>query len=112
MPFTTSLSVPSPLKSKTFGGLPSNAWNGSGIGMALQATAASRAPDNRQAILSFHGMTKRFGGTRAGREEQRYAHRWQRATVQKRHAPDSSLYSLQFRVGGDPVTYDALFQVR
>jgi ribose transport system ATP-binding protein len=33
--------------------------------MALQATAASRAPDNRQAILSFHGMTKRFGGTLA-----------------------------------------------
>jgi len=33
--------------------------------MALQATAASRAPDNPQAILSFHGMTKRFGGTLA-----------------------------------------------
>jgi ribose transport system ATP-binding protein len=34
--------------------------------MALQATAESRAPDNnRQAILSFHGMTKRFGGTLA-----------------------------------------------
>jgi ABC-type sugar transport system ATPase subunit len=34
--------------------------------MALQATAAGRAPgDNRQAILSFHGMTKRFGGTLA-----------------------------------------------
>jgi ABC-type sugar transport system ATPase subunit len=33
--------------------------------MALQATAGSRAPDNHQAILSFHGMTKRFGGTLA-----------------------------------------------
>jgi ribose transport system ATP-binding protein len=34
--------------------------------MALQATAGSRAPENnRQAILSFHGMTKRFGGTLA-----------------------------------------------
>jgi ribose transport system ATP-binding protein len=33
--------------------------------MALPATAASRAPDNPQAILSFHGMSKRFGGTLA-----------------------------------------------
>jgi ribose transport system ATP-binding protein len=34
--------------------------------MALQATARSRAPENnRQSILSFHGMTKRFGGTLA-----------------------------------------------
>jgi len=34
--------------------------------MALPATAGSRAPeDNPQAILSFHGMTKRFGGTLA-----------------------------------------------
>jgi ribose transport system ATP-binding protein len=34
--------------------------------MALQATAGSRAPENnRQSILSFHGMTKRFGGTLA-----------------------------------------------
>jgi ribose transport system ATP-binding protein len=33
--------------------------------MALQATAAGRAPDNPQAILSFHGMSKRFGGTLA-----------------------------------------------
>jgi ribose transport system ATP-binding protein len=33
--------------------------------MALPAAAASRAPDKPQAILSFHGMTKRFGGTLA-----------------------------------------------
>jgi ribose transport system ATP-binding protein len=34
--------------------------------MALQATAGSRAPENnRHPILSFHGMTKRFGGTLA-----------------------------------------------
>ncbi len=33
--------------------------------MALRGTAASRAPDKPQPILSFHGMTKRFGGTLA-----------------------------------------------
>jgi ribose transport system ATP-binding protein len=35
-------------------------------GMALQASAMGLAPDrSRQPVLSFHGMTKRFGGTLA-----------------------------------------------